>query len=222
LFQVSAQILEDFLLPLLDFEQDWLRHARVVPLRMDLARVKEDSPQIADALLREQHLFVGLNHGSFRLTFRGPSGKVIVRGWGSVSFTPVVNAEDADQIRWFEAEKYPPLADPKAQFPGAVFEGLHLAVARRGESYQRCIDPCLNHAIKPRQIAHRGRAENYATDHTPSRRRTSSRGTSSPGSERASSSLAAVSASMISCSPNSARKDIATCTSLSGRASTSD
>src|ERR1039457_6102253 len=36
----------------------------VVLVRMDLARLQEDSPQIADALLREQHLVVGLNHGS--------------------------------------------------------------------------------------------------------------------------------------------------------------
>jgi hypothetical protein len=64
LFQVSAQILEDLLLALLDFEQDRLRHSSVVLPRMDLARLEEDSPQIADALLREQHLFVGLNHGS--------------------------------------------------------------------------------------------------------------------------------------------------------------
>ena len=108
------------------------------------------------------------------------------------------------------------------QLTWAVFEGLHIAVACRGETYQGRIDPCLDHAIQTRQIAHRGRAENYAADHSPSWRRTSSRGTSSPGSIRARSSLAAVSASMISCSPSSARKEMATCTSVSGRASTSD
>src|ERR1017187_1368159 len=53
-------------------------------------------------------------------------------GWGSVRFTPVVNTEDADEIRWFEAEEDPPLADPQAQFTGPVFEGL----PRRGETYQ--------------------------------------------------------------------------------------
>ena len=36
--------------------------------------------------------------------FHGLSDEVISRDW-SVSFTPVVNAEDADQIRWFEARK---------------------------------------------------------------------------------------------------------------------
>src|ERR1039457_1852965 len=64
LFQVSAQILEDLLLSLLDFEQDRLRHSSVVLPRMDLARLQEDSPQIGDRLLREQHLVVGLNHRS--------------------------------------------------------------------------------------------------------------------------------------------------------------
>ena len=47
---------------------------------------------------------------------RGLCDEVIQRGWGSVSFTPVVNTEDADEIRWFEEEKDPPLADPQAQF----------------------------------------------------------------------------------------------------------
>src|ERR1035437_4042608 len=50
LFQVSAQILEDLLLALLDFEQDRRRHANVVLLRMDLARLHENCPQIADAI----------------------------------------------------------------------------------------------------------------------------------------------------------------------------
>src|ERR1035438_1555616 len=143
-------------------------------------------------------------------------------GRGSVRFTPVVNAKDADQIRRFEAEKDSPLADPQPQFTGTVFEGLHVAVAGRGETDQGRIDPCLDDAIQTRQIAHRARAKNYPPDHSPSRRRTSSRGTSSPGSERARSSLAAVSSSTISCSPSSARKEMATCTSVSGRASTRD
>jgi len=30
---------------------------------MDLTRLQQDSPQIGDALLREQHLVVGLNQG---------------------------------------------------------------------------------------------------------------------------------------------------------------
>ncbi len=93
---------------------------------------------------------------------------------------------------------------------GTVFEGFHIAVASRGETHQGRIDPCLDDAIKTRQITHRSRAENYAADHKPSRRRTSSRGMSSPGSVRAESNLAAVSASMISRSPSSARKEMAT------------
>jgi hypothetical protein len=70
LFQVSAKILEDVLLTLLDFEQDRLRHASVVVPRMDLARLQKDPPQIVDALLRKQHLVVGLNHGSSSSQYR--------------------------------------------------------------------------------------------------------------------------------------------------------
>jgi hypothetical protein len=68
LFQFSAEKLEDLLLALLYFEQDRLGHSSVIPARMDLARLQEDSPQIGDALLRKQHLVVGLNHGSFTST----------------------------------------------------------------------------------------------------------------------------------------------------------
>jgi hypothetical protein len=35
---------------------------------MDLTRIQEDSPQIGDALLCEQHLVVGLNHGGITST----------------------------------------------------------------------------------------------------------------------------------------------------------
>ena len=63
-FQVAAQILTDLLATLLDFEQDRLRHSSVVLTRMYLPRLQKNSPQIADALLREQHLVVGLDHGS--------------------------------------------------------------------------------------------------------------------------------------------------------------
>src|ERR1035441_5921155 len=58
------------------------------------------------------------------------------RGWGSVSFTPVVNTEDADEIRWFEVEKDLPLADPQAQFTGTVLEGLHVAPHRKSVERQ--------------------------------------------------------------------------------------
>ena len=61
----------------------------------------------------------------------------IRRGLGSVSFTAVVNTEDADEIGWFEAEKDPPLADSQAEFTRAIFKGLHIAVAGRGETHQR-------------------------------------------------------------------------------------
>src|ERR1019366_1160237 len=64
LLQIAAQILHDLLLTLLNFEQDRLRHSSVVLTRMYLSRLQEDSPQVADALLREQHLVVGLDHGS--------------------------------------------------------------------------------------------------------------------------------------------------------------
>ena len=65
-------------------------------------------------------------HPLFRWTFRGLSDEVTRRGWGLISFTPAVNAEDADEIRWFEAEKDPPLADAEAQFTGTVLEGFTL------------------------------------------------------------------------------------------------
>jgi hypothetical protein len=71
LFQVSAQILKDLLFALLDLDQDRFRHASVVQPRMDFARLQEDSPQIGDALLRNQHLVVGLNHGSSSSTIPG-------------------------------------------------------------------------------------------------------------------------------------------------------
>jgi hypothetical protein len=51
LFQVSTQIFEDFLLALLNFKEDRFRHSRVVPPRMDFARLDEDPAKIANALL---------------------------------------------------------------------------------------------------------------------------------------------------------------------------
>ena len=63
-FQVPAQILEDLLLALLNFEEDRFCHSSVVLPRMDLARLQEDSAKVANALLREQYLVIGLNHGS--------------------------------------------------------------------------------------------------------------------------------------------------------------
>jgi len=78
----------------------------------------------------------------------GPAGR------GSVCVTPVVDAEDADEIGRFETEEDPPLAHPQPQFTGAVLEGLHIAMARRGETYQGRIDPCLDDAIEARQIAY--------------------------------------------------------------------
>jgi len=56
-------------------------------------------------------------------------------------------------------EKDTPLAHPQAQFTGTVFEGLHIAVPCRGETYQGRIDPCLDDAIETRQIAYRLQVE---------------------------------------------------------------
>lgn len=64
LFQVAAEVLENFLLALLNFEQDRFCHSCIVLLRMDLTRLQEDSAEVPNALLREQHLIVSLNHGS--------------------------------------------------------------------------------------------------------------------------------------------------------------
>jgi hypothetical protein len=55
--------------------------------------------------------------------------------------TPVVNSEDADQIRWFEAEKHAPFADAQAQFTGAVFKGLYIAVSGGSETQQHRSEP---------------------------------------------------------------------------------
>ena len=68
LCQVSTQILEDFLLALLNFQEDRFRHSRVVLRRVDFARLQENSAEIAHAFLRNQHLLVGLNHGSTNST----------------------------------------------------------------------------------------------------------------------------------------------------------
>ena len=68
LFQIPTQILKDLLLTLLNFEEDRFRHSRVVLPRMDFARLQEDSVEIAHALLRDEHLVVGLNHGSTNST----------------------------------------------------------------------------------------------------------------------------------------------------------
>jgi hypothetical protein len=64
LFQVSAQVLEDLLLALLELKQDRLGHASIILTRMYLARFQENPVKIGDALLREQHLVIGLNHGN--------------------------------------------------------------------------------------------------------------------------------------------------------------
>ena len=53
LFQVSTQILEDFLLASLDFKENRFRNSRVVLPRMDFARLQEDAAEIANALLRD-------------------------------------------------------------------------------------------------------------------------------------------------------------------------
>lgn len=53
LFQVPTQIFEDFLLALLNFEQNRFRHSSVVLPRMDFACLEEDPAKIAHALLRD-------------------------------------------------------------------------------------------------------------------------------------------------------------------------
>ena len=70
LFQIPTQILKDLLLTLLNFEEDRFRHSRVVLPRMDLARLQEDSVEIAHALPRDEHLVIGLNHGSTNPQYR--------------------------------------------------------------------------------------------------------------------------------------------------------
>src|SRR5882724_10250921 len=64
LFQIPAQILEDLLLSLLNFEQDRFSYSGVILPWMDLPRLQQNFSQIRNALLREQHLVVGLNHGN--------------------------------------------------------------------------------------------------------------------------------------------------------------
>lgn len=62
--QVSAQIFENLLFSLLDFEQDRFRQPQVILPGMNLASFQKDSPQITDALLSQQHCIIGLNHDS--------------------------------------------------------------------------------------------------------------------------------------------------------------
>ena len=61
---------------------------------------------------------------------------------------PGCQCRDADEVRWIEGEKDPPLADPLTQFTGPVFEGLHNAAGGCGETYQGGIDPCLDDATR--------------------------------------------------------------------------
>ena len=62
LFEAAAQILENLLLALLDFEDDWFREPQLVSRRMNFASFQQDSPEVGYALLRKQHLIVGLDH----------------------------------------------------------------------------------------------------------------------------------------------------------------
>ncbi len=139
----------------------------------------------------------------------------------SVCLAPIVNSQHPNEAGRFEGEKDSPLADPQPKFTGAVSKGFHIAMSCGGVTNQGSINTCLDDSIKALEIADRSRTEDDAASHSPSWRRTSSRGTSPPGSARAKSNLAAVSASTISSSPSSARKENATSSSVSGRASTS-
>src|ERR1039457_2933516 len=62
--QVPAEVFENFLFARLDFKKDWFGQPRVVLARMNPACFQEHPPQVADALLSQQHLIVGLNHRS--------------------------------------------------------------------------------------------------------------------------------------------------------------
>jgi hypothetical protein len=53
LLQVSTQILEDFLLALLNLKQDRFGQSRVVLPRMHFARLQENPAEIENALLRD-------------------------------------------------------------------------------------------------------------------------------------------------------------------------
>jgi len=96
---------------------------------MDFARFQEDSPQIADALLREQHLVVGLNHGSSSSTIPrsspedvgfeeqfGPDGieNGLRRGGDAIDFKVFVHDEENVEIfgGWFRSDKAAPNEDP--------------------------------------------------------------------------------------------------------------
>jgi hypothetical protein len=62
LFEAAAQILENLLLALLNFEEDWFREPQVIFRRMNLASFQQDSPQVGYTLLSNQHLIIGLDH----------------------------------------------------------------------------------------------------------------------------------------------------------------
>ncbi len=79
LLEVCAQVLENLLLALLDFKQDGFCHASIVLARMDLAGFQKDSAKVANALLREEHLVVSLNHGSTSSTI--PRFRKLLEVW---------------------------------------------------------------------------------------------------------------------------------------------
>ena len=87
----------------------------------------------------------------------------------SICFAPVVNAKDADEIGRSEGEKYSPFADTQTEFPGTVFEGLNIAVARRGITHKGRIDPGLHDSIQALEITQGGGTEDHAADHNPRR-----------------------------------------------------
>ena len=62
LFDITGQVFKDLLLALLEFEENGFRQASIIASRVGLARRRQDSPQVIDALLSNQHLIVGLNH----------------------------------------------------------------------------------------------------------------------------------------------------------------
>ena len=77
-FEVLTQILKDFALALLDFEENRRCHSRVVLPWVDFSSLEENPAQIGNALLRDEHLIVRLNHGSSSSTIpRFPKLRVV-------------------------------------------------------------------------------------------------------------------------------------------------
>jgi hypothetical protein len=89
-----------FLLALLNFKEDRFRHARVVLLRVDFAGLEEDPSEINNALLRNQHLAVGFNHGSRGLYRRSSAANSFWFGLLTAPNTLSSNSKPAVRGLW--------------------------------------------------------------------------------------------------------------------------